>query len=421
MRLPLRAPSTWALALLALVVALPTLATGYHADDWFFLWRALDPATAPEGAGGAFPRPAAAQLWELAVWWAGDSPLGMHLLQLLMFLGVALLAPGVLGRLLPDRAPAANWGVALLLLHPALWELRHWAAASNALLALLLALAGLRLATPAPAERGAPATGGVLLGLSGLARADLWACLPLALATRGLRPALLGLALPSLGLGWMLLSGGAPAPDLARGGELARRLLLPWGPALPGAAAAALGLLVPALFLGLAWQRRARPVAATAALLVALPLLAATVAPWGAAGRYLVVPVLGCALLLVDALGQGERPARVPAWAVALVLWLGLATVSGLAGRASGELRARAAAETSLYRAVQAHAGQGTAAVRLLDAPPMGLGGGPDDAANPVACALRRVVPVVLGEGEGAAGELVLRHVAGDAGWVRVR
>ena len=124
-----------------LAATTPLWRMGWLRDDWLLLWRALDPASAPPGAAGVFPRPVAALLWNAAAALSGDAPWGMHLLIILAWFAL------VLGTLRWHRhfggttAGAAVVALALAL-HGALVEPRLWAAAGNGVLAGALGVWG---------------------------------------------------------------------------------------------------------------------------------------------------------------------------------------------------------------------------------------------------------------------------------------
>ncbi|MBE0567240.1 MAG: hypothetical protein IH621_14870, partial [Krumholzibacteria bacterium] len=121
-------------ALAVAAATAPVWRMGWLRDDWLLLWRALDPATAPAGAEGVFPRPVADLLWQAAVGCGGDAPWCMHLLVVAAW--VALVA-GTLRWHRHFGGGTSGAVVAALALagHGALVEPRLWAAAGNGVLA----------------------------------------------------------------------------------------------------------------------------------------------------------------------------------------------------------------------------------------------------------------------------------------------
>lgn len=367
---------------------------GYLRDDWFLLWNALDPTTAPPGASGVFFRPLADGLWWLAASVGGDHPLAMHLPMLVLATAAAALAGSIARRL--GATEAAAWlAAAGIGTHAALLEIRLWAAASNGLLALVLALAGWWWALRS--SRGRVVGIGLVL-LAGLARVDAWAfLLPVAMTLdRGRRPALgVAAAVAVVGLGWSLgqADAGWTLDATAAVGGL-RRLVVPWGGPQPFALEAGIAGLAVAGLVVLARRGAGRPGLLLPTLLVPVAL---AVLPWGGAGRYLMVPVATGMILLACTL-----PPRWT-WPVAAVLMLHAATP--WFGSAAADLRARSRAETGLYRVVRQE--RPVPPVRLVDPPPLGWTDSPADAENVVSTALRRMVEV----------EFVEAPVAGDLRW----
>jgi hypothetical protein len=401
---------------------------GYLREDWLFLWAASDPQTAPPGATGVFPRPLSLGLWKLGVWSTSDSPLGLHVPMLVLCVALA----GMVAHLAWRHATAtksASGGPASLAAftaagvvgcHPALVELRLWAAASNGLLAGVLAVAGLTLlwttaADPVASSRPRPRMarsvfGWSLLLLAGLARADAWALMILPLTwDEGGNGSFRGrwrwetLPVILLGVGALVAmqrAGGDWGFRPEHAGHLLRRLVIPWGPPLPPGLASALGALgLVALAVASFRSRGLLRGACTATLAI---LAAATLVPWAPAGRYLLVPVVSMSLAVATwietaAPGGGER--RRPLAIVSLAAlggWLALGVGSCWMGNTGRELRRISAAETTLYAATKEHAGREVRTIVLLDAPAMGWRSDESDAENVVSAALRRSVEVEL-------------------------
>lgn len=419
-------PASLLLALLLpLACALPTLTMGYTREDWLFLWTALDPGTAPEGSTGIFPRPVALAFWRLSVELGGDASLAMHLPMLVLSLWLAGMVFQMARRHVAVGGRDTGWwaaaAAAIVGSHAALVEPRQWAAASNGLLAAALATTGIVLlatrrevgTAPTAAARSGSGRGPVrsvagwgLLVAAGLARVDAWALMLAPLAGSGADGASgrrswawRWLVLASLGASaWVMMQRGEGGwgfwPDHA--GRLLRRLFLPWGPPLPGPAASGLGWVGLALLAAAAFVARG---ARRGFVLITLVILAAAATvPLSPAGRYLIVPVIALGLAVAQGMAAaGSSRARRVIVAVGLGIWLVLNAASCWLGNTSLDLRRRSAAETRLYRAVQANASAVTRSVVLLDAPPLGWRGDARDAENVASAALRRSVEVKLG------------------------
>lgn len=395
-----------AIAVLAVAAATaPAWGVGWLRDDWLLLWQAIDPATAPAGAAGVFPRPVAGLLWEAAVGLGGDAPWSMHLLVALCW--VALVAGALRWhRHFGGGTPGAVVAALVLAGHGALVEPRLWAAAGNGVLAGALAVWGAwRLhAGPGAAGRGA---GALLLALAVLARADALVLLVLPAVARAGGGRAAGGALLALGaagaaaLAWMVAGGGGWALRPADAGHLLRLLALPWGPPLPAAAAAAVGVAgtLAGLAAGVLLAARA-PRTAACLLAAAMVAVAGSLVDWTAAGRYVLMPAVTLALAVAGwweggaggarpfGAGRGLRPA--------VLVWLAVAALAVGRGRTAAELRTISAAETALYRAVQAARPLPADRLTVLDAPPLGWTGAAGDFENVVSAAARRPVTVDL-------------------------
>ena len=259
----------------------------------------------------------------------------------------------------------------------------------------------------------------LLLLLAIFARADavLVLLLGFCFAPRlSVRRLVVALAAGALGLVWTLrVAGSGFALDPTAAGRALRLLLLPWGPALPGALAWVLTIGSGVLgLLGLRLLRSAAPTsrwAAACCLVIAGATLACAALPWGVAGRYLSFAVLALALLL--ALFPPRR-----FWArAALALLLAAHLASDLAGRTLHDLHARSTAETALFRAAVALAPRCEQPVRLLDAPPMGWTNSAADAENVLAAAWHCDPQVLLLTGAPlGAGDVALRYA--DGAWL---
>ncbi len=422
---PSRRLTDAALALAATLGATaPLWRMGWLRDDWLLLWRALDPATAPPGADGVFPRPVAALLWDAAVRISADAPWGMHLLMFAAWLAL------VLGALRWHRhfgGTTAGAAVAAFALaaHGALVEPRLWAAAGNGVLAGALGVWGAWRLFGGPG-RAARALGLLLLLLAVLARADAVLLLVLPIVARGRASRALDLALAALAaagamaLGTMVAAGGGWTFRPADGGHLLRLLLVPWGPPLPAAAMVAAGLLGTLLCLaGGRLLTVAAPRAAAFLLSAGAVAGAGMLVDWTAAGRYVLMPAVPLALLLGawwEGAGRiaGPRGPRHGLRAVILV-WLAVSAAAIAVGRTATELRIISTAETGLYQALRAEPLLPGELLTVLNPPPVGWTGGAADFENVVSAAARRPVTVVLGRGEShtvALPTAVWRHGA---------
>jgi hypothetical protein len=436
------------LALLAPVVAaLPALSMGYTREDWLLLWAARAPESAPVRASGAFTRPLAAALWRGSVALGDADPLAMHLMAIALVLMLAL-AAALLARRLPGAGPWQPLSAAAVVgAHGALVEARLWAAATSGLLAATLAAWAVVLLLAAGwhgrQARARLIAGILLLALSGLARADGYAVLlllargcwgtgrsqppwqrrlPVAMLLAALLVAAAALiwTVKDVGAGW------AWHPDHA--GRLLRRLVMPWGPPLPKPLASALGLVgvVAISWLGL---RHRVGLVGSGLLLIAGTTGGAMLLPWPPAGRYLLLPALGLALVIAYHLvpsavtrpsQQPQRSAASAASLAALLAWITLGILASWTGPTAQLLVRASRAESSLYGAVMKQPDRVTDRLILVDAPFMGWRGSARDAENVVSAALCRKVVVVLQEAsEPRPGRTAaLQHVQGDWLWL---
>ncbi|HPF70333.1 MAG TPA: hypothetical protein PLQ13_06670 [Candidatus Krumholzibacteria bacterium] len=398
-----------AAAAAAVLATLPVWRMGWLRDDWFLLWQAVDPATAPPGAAGVFPRPAAALLWSASAALAGDRPWAMHGLIVLTW---AVLAWAALRwhRACGGRAAGAVVVLAVLLLHGALVEPRLWAAAGNGVLAAALGLGG-ALALHRARGLAGRALGLALVAVAALARADavVLLLLPLATAPAGGRWRGRWLAavfvLGLLALAAMRLYGGSWALRPADGGRLLRLLVLPWGPPLPGTAAAAAG--VAGLLAALAGGRLLLSAAPrTGAFLLAAGAVAAagSAVDWAPSGRYVLAPAVLLALAAGswwDGLARTAwpRPARLAAQG-AVIGWIAVSLAAVAAGRTAADLHRRSLAETGLYRALRAELPLPRDHLTVIDPPPLGWTDSAADLENIASAAARRPVSVTVGAGD---------------------
>jgi hypothetical protein len=300
-------------------------------------------------------------------------------------LSAAIALAGLIGfclllrRLAVPRAAGAA-ALALLATHTALLELRVWASASNGLLALALACWALFAWS---AQRTALAA--LLLLLAMGARIDAVLALLLGL---GLLPQLrLARLLPALAAGVLALvlslrlAGAGVSFEPGAAGQALRLLVFPWGPPLSDVWAGVATLGVPVLLVATARAMSHSRLEAAAWLVIASVAAACALLPWNVAGRYLSFGVLALALLLA------LHPPRRAWQRAAFALWIGAHLASDVAGNTLRDLRARAAAETALYRAASALPPQCDATVALLDAPPMGWTDSAADAENVLSAA----------------------------------
>lgn len=398
----------------------PGLGVGYLRDDWLLLWQALDPSGAPSGAAGVFPRPLAELQWWATAQLAGDAPWAMHAWSLAGWLLIAGLLWGWMRRragapdgLDIDRLLVIAWAVS----HAALVETRLWAAASNGVWAMALALTGAQLF-----GRHRRAALGLVLGAA-LLRADALVLLALPLARRHRRrvtadqapsqaddppavpvsSALLILGAGLAGLAVMLYFGGDWSFAPADTGHALRRLVLPFGPPLPSAAATTLagaGMLAAAALL----LRHRRHPRVLLGLALAGTLAAFAMSSWSTAGRYLLAPVLLSALLL-EPLARRKRVLR-PVLVVLVVLQAGAAYF----GHSARAITETAEHETSLYRTVRDRDGLPVGPLRIADPPAVGWRGSAADLENIVSAARRRPVEVEILLGEAAEAQLRFRQ-----------
>ena len=381
-------PDAVPLGAIALLATAPMWRMAWLRDDWFFLWRALDPASAPPGAAGVFPRPVADLFWQFSTFVAGDDPWAMHVLILAAWLVL------VAGLVRWHRAWGGNTSGALLAVlaltaHGALVEPRLWASAGNGVLAAALAVWGAWLLREKGARPWRFGVGVLLLALGILARADavVLVALPLAerrrrdlpgFATAGLMGAIL--------LAWMMFAAGdAPSIDPAAGGRLLRLLLVPWGPPLPVFGAAALGILGLAAAAVVILRGGAPRLVALAATTGAV-VVAGSLSGWTPAGRYVLMPAVALALLLGGATGRNR---------LLLAPWLMLHLASAWFGGTTADLLQRSGAETGLYRVVRDAPGPLDRLV-IQDPPPLGWTDSAADAENVASAARRRAVAVAV-------------------------
>ena len=410
---PMRTHRPWFDGVLATTVVLaattPLWRMAWLRDDWLLLWRALDPASAPAGAAGVFPRPVASLLWNAAVALSGDAPWGMHLLIILAWFALVLGALRWHRHFGGGSAGAALAALAVVL-HGALVEPRLWAAAGNGVLAGALGVWGAWRLWSGPGRVGR-AFGVVLMLLAALARADAVVLLVLpivagARAGRATGRLLTGLAvLGAVALGAMVVFGGGWAFRPADGGHLLRLLVVPWGPPLPTGLAAAAGLL--GAFLCLAGGRLllvAAPRIAAFLLAGGAVAVAGSLVDWTAAGRYVLMPAVPLALALGawwEGAARTEGPRLLRRGLRGLLLaWLAASAAAIVAGRTAGDLQARSAAETGLYRALRAEPLLPDEHLTVLNPPSVGWTGGAADFENIASTAMRRPVTVTLGRGE---------------------
>ncbi len=407
---PYRIAPDGLLTVLAVVAAtLPVWRMGWLRDDWFLLWAAVDPATAPAAAGGVFPRPVAAVLWHASAALGGDAPWAMHLLTTLAWIA---LAAGLLRwhRAFGGGTAGAVVTLAALMLHGSLVEPRLWAAAGNGVLAAALGAWGAWLVrrTAAPVRA---ALGGLLMLAAVLARADavLLLLLPLAASpreggARG-RDLLLLAAAGAIALFMMRLYGGHWTLHLDGGGRLLRLVVLPWGPPLPTALAKFVGALGLVLTLGAGRLLMTAAPRTAAALLAAGGVAAAgAVIDWTPAGRYVLVPVATLALALGSWWEGVDRTAWARPWRHAVragvVAWLAVSALAAFAGNTAADLQQRSAAETGLYRALRAEPILPGDHLTVLNPPPLGWTDSAADLENIASFAWRRTVGVTVGAGD---------------------
>ncbi|RKZ16971.1 hypothetical protein DRQ50_05545 [bacterium] len=381
-------PDVVCLGAIVLLATAPMWRMGWLRDDWLFLWRALEPASAPPGAAGVFPRPVADLFWKFSTFVAGDAPWSMHVLVLLAWL---VLAAGLVRwhRAWGGGTMGALLAVFVLTAHGALVEPRLWASAGNGVLAAALAIWGVWLLREDGIRPWRFGLGAVLLALGILARADAVLLLALPLAERRRcelsgwsTVGLMGAAL----LAWMMVAAGdMPVVAPAAGGRLLRLLLVPWGPPLPvfGAMALGVGGLAGAAVV-VVRSTRQRPVALAA--IAGAVVLAGSVTGWSPAGRYVLMPTIALALLLGAAEGRNR---------LLLVPWLALHLAGIWFGNTTADLLGRSTAETGLYRVVRDAPGPLDRLV-VQDPPPLGWTGSAADAENVASAARRRSVAVAI-------------------------
>jgi hypothetical protein len=415
----------------AALAMLPVLGVGWLRDDWLMLWAALDPATAPEGATGVFPRPVAFLVWRLSGWIWGDSSWPLHAFAGLCLLVVLHGLDRWMVRWGIERRSARSVAILAVGLHAALIEPRLWAAAGNGLLAAALGVWGawfLQPCRPLSTAARAPRVviGSVLMVLAVLARADavgflLWPLITGEPSASGPKPGSLlrttirwvAVGLAALGLlAWMLHAGGEWTFRPAQGGRLLRLMVLPWGPPLSQTVQSLVSLGGGLVLVLAPLKTRARAPRVGAASILAVVLAAAAVS-WQPAGRYALLGVLGLAICL-GWLWEGRRGARGLILRALVVIWLGAQLVSSWVGHTVRELRAVSAAEGSLYRELRSRQDDLGDRLHLVDPPPMGWRAGARDAENVVSAAMRRPIQVEIVRAESGSGAL------GGRSWVGV-
>jgi hypothetical protein len=340
--------ASWVILAVGMILALPTLAVGFFADDYAFLveLKRLLPngppwwdlyrftATTDDGnraliASGMLPwwtapalrfhfvRPLASALLGLDYWLFGDAPLGGHLHSLLWWFALLFVLRALYRRLLPG----ATGALALLVfaIAPAHVYAYGWASARHTLVAALPAVLGLLAHVRARREGWAPgrwlgplALAGALLGSeAGLGGVAFWIAYEL-------------VGPPELGGARQRLLGGLPAGALGSAYLVAYALV-------GGGTAASAGYVSPfsspVPFLRAA-QVRFPTLLANALLGIPAELsIGSPTAPFVAAG---IAGVVGVALLF------WAIRAEMPTHERAAVRWLALGAVMATAPAAGG-------------------------------------------------------------------------------------
>jgi hypothetical protein len=367
---------------------------GWLRDDWLFLWRALEPASAPPGSAGVFPRLVADLVWRLSTGMAGDAVGFMHAVMVMAWLA---LAGGLVRwhRTWGGDAAGALLAVGALVAHGALAEPRLWASAGNGVLAAAAGVWGAWLLLETGATRTRLVAGAMLLALAVLARADAVLLLVLLQADRRQRSRWGWAAVGAAGVGlliWMVAVGGAWSLQPAAGGRLLRLLLVPWGPPLPALAAAILGVagLAAAAF---AILRLGTPRAVALAAAAAAVIVAGSLAGWTPAGRYVLMPAVALALVLGAVRGR---------WRLLVMAWLAVHLTGTWFGNGTWDLLHRSHRETGLYRAVQAAGDRVGDRLVVVDPPPMGWTDSAADLENVASAARRGAVAVMVRRADAA-------------------
>jgi hypothetical protein len=190
-----------------------------------------------------------------------------------------------------------------------------------------------------------------------------------------------------LGAAALLLSTRATgiAFDPLSGGELLRRLVIPYGAPL-GVTSTLWITVAVSLRAAWSWWRREDEALRFAWSVAAAVAVAASCTPWSAAGRYLVLPVAAAAI------GLAGIPSR--RWRRGVLLALLLFHLPAIWGSGARDLRTVARIETSLAHVVRQHANAIGSTILVVDPPRLGWKGSAADLENVVSTALLREVRV---------------------------